>query len=207
MNYLELVNDFLIETDFDNQLATVAEQQDDALKATKWIADAWVQIQRSDRWSFMWYPLTITTEVGVSQYEIPQFDFDESSFRNDTTQTRMAQVGLESIRYNIAEGSPRYVALYPNRTVKFAPTPVSIENVGVDSWDEPVVLTDDYDVPAMDPSFHKAIVWIAISNYAREQGNEWSGLYQVANREFAQIYSTMQNRYLAKLERKVPLIK
>ena len=43
MNYLQLVNDFMIETDMDDQIVTVTGQIDDGLKATIWIRDAWLQ--------------------------------------------------------------------------------------------------------------------------------------------------------------------
>ena len=159
MNYLQLVNDFMIETDMDDQIVTVTGQIDDGLKATIWIRDAWLQIQRNEKWEWLWYEGTLTTVASQSTYvytDITTDDLDRSSLRLPAESKYIHEYGIEAIRFDTATGSP-------------------------------------------------SIVWLAISNYAREQGAEWAGLYVTANREYNQIYSTMTNRYMPRMEPKVGL--
>jgi hypothetical protein len=217
MNYLQLVNDFMIETDMDDQIVTVTGQIDDGLKATIWIRDAWTQIQRNEKWDFMFREGFLPTIIGQDSYDISTIQYnnypndtigsvDINSFRNEATKTRMSQAYAESLRWQTGTGSPTRVALSRDATyVIVAPVPVVVEALTMDTWSSPIVLTLDTDTPTLAPEFHKAIVWVAISNYAREQGAEWNGLYLAANREFNQIYSTMTNRYMPRMFPKVGL--
>mgnify|MGYP003633819842 FL=1 len=208
MNYLQLVNDFMIETDMDDQIVTVTGQIDDGLKATIWIRDAWLQIQRNEKWEWLWYEGTLTTVASQSTYvytDITTDDLDRSSLRLPAESKYIHEYGIEAIRFDTATGSPSKVAYLPNRSLVFSPIPDAVYTITADCYSKPVTLTLDTDVPALDTQFHKAIVWLAISNYAREQGAEWAGLYVTANREYNQIYSTMTNRYMPRMEPKVGL--
>ena len=208
MNYLQLVNDFMIETDMDDQIVTVTGQIDDGLKATIWIRDAWLQIQRNEKWDFLWYEGTLTTVASQSTYAastITTGDMDKEVLRLPAESKYIHQYDIEAIRFSTATGSPSKVAYLPDGSLVFSPIPDAVYSITGDCYAAPVTLTLDTDVPSMDSQFHKAIVWLAISNYAREQGADWQGLYVVANREFNQMYSTITNRYMPRMEPKVGL--
>jgi len=210
MNYLQLVNDFMIETDMDDQIVTVTGQIDDGLKATIWIRDAWLQIQRREKWEFLWYEGTMTTVASQSTY--PKSDLttgrvNRDSLRLPATKSYVHAYSINSFRFSTDTGIPTKVAYLPNESMVLNPIPDAAYVITADCYAKPVTLMNDTDTPSMDEDFHKAIVWIAISNYAREQGAEWAGLYTVANREFNQIYSTMTNRYMPDMQPKVGLIK
>ena len=219
MNYLELVNDFLIETDYSDQVASLSNLQDDELRASVWVRDAWIQIQRQERWSFMSREgslITIPTQdtyllsdIGYSGGSLSTVGFlDHNSFRNETTETRMIRVNFESLRWQKTVGSPKRVAVDPNciSEIKLSPIPNTVQLVTMDTWYTPIVLVADADVPLLPVQYHKAIVWLAISNYAREQGAEWRGLRQAAQQEYNQMYHNITNAYLPIMGPKVGLV-
>lgn len=214
MNYLELTNDFLIETDYSDQVTTVVGLADDELRASIWIRDAWTQIQRQERWSFMAFPATIATVVSQETYQASDFTYASGShslgfmstnFRNNTAETLLIGVSVESLRWSTATGSASKFAINPDRSVKIGPIPTAIESLEMDTWVAPIILAADTDTPAMASQFHKAIVWLAIANYAREQGGEWNGLRQAAHIEYNNVYTSISNAYLPTMGRKVGL--
>ena len=213
MNYRDLVNDFLIESSMDDQIATVEGQQDDALRATRWVRDAWVQIQRSERWAFMWQEGSFTTAEGKASYSLveQQRDLgskaDITSYRIPESKKYLRHVDLNAIRFSETTGEPVRVARSPDESIRFSPVPDAAYTITCDSWCAPVFLTDDLDVPDLAPQWHKAIVWLALANYAREQGKEWQGLYQSATRDFNHVYADMLRFYLPEMKPTDPLVR
>ena len=220
MNYRDLVNDFLIESSMDDQIATVEGQQDDALKATRWVRDAWVQIQRAERWSFMWEELVIDTFGGKASYSLAEqkrsratvgrdlgSKVDITSLRIPASKKYLRHVDLNAIRFSETTGEPVRVARSPDESIRFSPVPDAAYTITCDSWCAPVFLTDDLDTPALAPQWHKAIVWMALANYAREQGKEWQGLYTSATREFNHVYADMLRFYLPEMKPTEPLVR
>lgn len=218
MNYLELVNDFLLETDYSDQVASLTNLQDDEQRAAVWVRDAWTQIQRQERWSFMSREGSLPTVIGKDEYSLYDIDYplfttqfvqrvDPLSFRNEDTESRLIVVNYESLRWQDTTGSVTRIGLNENnRTVKLSPVPSKVETITMDTWHEPIILTLDTDTPSMAPSFHKAIVWLAVANYAREQGGEWRGLRQAAHQEYNQMYHNLTNAYLPLMGPKVGLL-
>jgi hypothetical protein len=219
MNYLELVNDFLIETDYSDQVASLSNLQDDELRASVWVRDAWIQIQRQERWSFMSREgslITIPTQdtyllsdIGYAGGSLDTVAFlDNNSFRNESTETRMIRVNFESLRWQKTVGAPSRVAVDPNCSaeIKLSPIPDTVQLVTMNTWYTPIVLVVDADVPLLPVQYHKAIVWLAISNYAREQGAEWNGLRKAAQQEYNQMYHNITNAYLPIMGPKVGLV-
>lgn len=213
MNYRDLVNDFLIESSMDDQIVTVEGQQDDALKATRWVRDAWVQIQRAERWSFMWKEGSFNTQKGKASYNLLEQQralgskAEITSYRIPASRKFLRHIELNAIRFSETVGEPVRVAMAPDESIRFSPVPDGVYEVNCDSWVAPVFLTDDLDTPALAPQWHKAIVWRALSNYAREQGREWDGLYQASTREFNHMYSDMTRFYLPEMQPTVPLVR
>tara|TARA_R110000765_G_scaffold394061_1_gene487514 strand:- start:558 stop:1220 length:663 start_codon:yes stop_codon:yes gene_type:complete len=219
MNYLELVNDFLVETDYSDQVASLTNLQEDELRASIWVRDAWLQIQRQERWSFMSREgslITIPTQetyllsdIGYSGGSLDTVGFlDTDSFRNESTETRMIRVSFEALRWQKAVGSPKRVAVDPNCSseIRLSPIPDTLQLITMNTWYTPIILLQDTDVPLLPVQYHKAIVWLAISNYAREQGGEWRGLRMAAHQEYNQMYHNLSNYYLPTMGPKVGIL-
>ena len=212
MNFKQLVNDFLVETQMDDPVATVLGQTDDAAQAVQWVSDAWTQVQRAERWDFLWNRAYFTTTAGKSEYTPIEQNrgvgskIDITTFRNGNNGTHLAPMDYHRLAVPSRSGSPSMVALLPNDSVVFNATPTEPATYYYEYWATPAVLTDDLDTPTAPAQFHKAIVWLAVTNYAREQGAEWNGLYTAATRDFNAVYSDMQRFYLPQMLPKVPLI-
>ena len=216
MNYLELVNDFLIETDYSDQVISVLGLQDDELRAASWVRDSWIHIQRQERWSFMAREGTLTTVDGKSDYTLDDITYPSGSdtanrvsnqhVRNETSERYLRQVGRLSLRWQKETGSVSSFAINPDRSIVLGPIPLGVQVLKMDTWTNPVELALNTDVPSLPPQYHKAIVWLAISNYAREQGGEWNGLRQAAHQEYNQMYANLSNDYLPIMEPKRGLV-
>jgi len=216
MNYLELVNDMLIETDYSDQITSVVGLSDDELRAANWVRDAWVQIQRQEYWSFMEVEGTLVTTIGQDTYSKADIVYggtgtvdriDLGSFRNDTAQYYMPLRSTSRQRWQTDTGSARYVSVNPNETFVISPIPSVVETITMNTWSQPVELAANDDTPTLNPKYHKAIVWLAIANYAREQGGEWNGLRQAALQEYRIMNLNMSNDYLPRMDRKVGLLR
>lgn len=213
MNYLQLTNDFLIETQAEDEVATLASIQDDVQQAAVWIRDAWTEIQRKQRWNFRWAVASFDTEVGKRLYTLSDMglssgdEVDLSRFYRTTEGTWLSRFYWRDSVGDSSTGTPIRVGQRPDNTVVLDPIPDEVLSYTFEYFSAPQILSEDGDTPAIDEAFHKAIVWKAIQNYAREQGNEWRGLYEAADREFSDMYGVMLNRYLPEMIEKVPLVR
>ena len=210
MNYLQLTNDFLIETQMDDTVQTLTSLQDDVEQAAVWVRDAWLEIQSNRLWKFRWAVDVFPTEAGKRIYTLADIErvagdqlvLDQMTLLNGTI-----PLDVFNWRNSIGDystGTPMRVGQRPDEAIVVDPIPDGIHNIVYEYYTAPQILIADDDEPRMDPSFHKAIVWKAIENYAREQGNEWKGLYQAAQRSYNSIYQVLLNRYLGTMT-KVPL--
>lgn len=213
MDYLQLTNDFLIESQMEDQVSTLTSVADDVEQASVWIRDAWIEIQRKRTdWSFRWavdvFPTTAAKRVyTVSEMgrnagdviDIGQVYILDGTQKLDPFDWRLA-IG------DYSTGAPERVGQRPDRALVLDPIPNAVMNVVIEYYAAPQVLVADDNEPIVDPSYHKAIVWKALQNYAREQGNEWRGLYQAASAEFNSIFADMLNQYGPKFHGRVPLI-
>lgn len=202
MNYLQLVNDFLVETEMDDQQTTVTGLLDDPLRATIWVRDAWLQIQRSRQdWTFRWAEGTFNTVASQREYTPAQAGMvagdimDLSTLTIPAEKSRLVIAGYKQFQFGDTEGMPTYVSRKPNNTIGLYNIPNAIYTINYDYYMNPVTLVDNTDTPTLDPAYHKAITWLAVKNYAREQGNEWRGLYQAATTEYVQINHNMVNAF------------
>lgn len=203
MNYLQLVNDFLIETQMEDSVPTLTSLRDDTEQASVWIRDAWLEIQRSrSDWSFRWAVGVFATSSAKRIYSLAdmglvagdKIDLGQVYMLNGTHLLR--NFNWRETIGSFMQGVPERVGRRPDGALVFDPIPNDAYNVVIEFAAAPRVLQADTDEPTIDPAFHKAIVWKAIVNYAREQGNEWRGLYQAANREYNAIYGVMLNEFL-----------
>lgn len=211
MNYLQLVNDFMVETGMEDELTTTVGQIDDAKKATVWIRDAWTEIQRSRRWSFRWAEGSFNTSSAQKAYTqtqqgmTPGDDLDCASLKITAEKKRLVEVPSATLEFFDNDGMPGHFGIQPNESMILHPIPDATYAISYAYWSAPVVLTADTDTPSISQEWHKAIVWKAIANYAREQGREWDGLYRSANAEYNLINSNMLLKFLPKYLGKRPL--
>lgn len=211
MNYLQLTNDFLIETQMEDTVQTLASIQDDVEQASVWVRDAWLEIQRNRQWSFRWavdvFP-TVAAQRIYTLADIGRVVGDDIVLSEVYLLNGTLPLDVFNWRDSIGDystGTPRRVGRRPDDALVLDPIPDAVQNIVYEYYSAPQVLIADDDEPGMDPSFHKAIVWKALENYAREQGNEWRGLYQASVRSYNSIYTGMLNKYLPAFQGKVPL--
>lgn len=211
MNYLQLINDFIAETQMEDPIQTVGTVFDDTEQAAVWVRDAWVEIQRSREWSFRWAEGFFETVPGQSTYTLAEQnlvsgdEIDLNTVRLALTCGRLWLRPYAALRYADGSGIPSQFAKRPDESLRFHATPDANYLIEFEYFRAPVVLTADTDTPHMQPAYHKAIVWKALENYAREQGNEWRGLYETSIRNYNAIYSLLLNRFLPEMGRPVPL--
>lgn len=212
MNYLQLTNDFLIETQMEDTVPTLSSLRDDVEQAAVWIRDAWIEIQRNRTdWSFRWAVGVFPTEVGKRIYTLSDLGLvggdrvvRDRLYLLNGTQLLGAYDWRESIG-KYATGTPVRVGYRPDFALVLDPIPDAVMNITFEYNSAPQILLADTDEPTIDPSFHKAIVWKAVENYAREQGNEWRGLYQAAIRSYNSIYQAMLIQHLPAMGDTPPL--
>lgn len=201
MNKLQLVNDYLMETGAGDPVGSVVNQTDEYLQAVTWIADAWVEIQRNRLWRSRWAEGTFTTTIGKNKYTLADLgltsgvtiDLKTLYTANSTRPlVETAYTGMRGLlRATTTPATPNRVSLAPDDALILHPTPDAAVVFTYEYFVAPVVLTADLDTPNFPAEYHKAIVWKAVENYAREQGKEWSALYQAAIRNFNAIYNQM----------------
>lgn len=211
MNYLELVNDFMVETGMEDPITAIAGQIDDGLKAATWIKDAWLQIQRAEDWSFRWAEDSFNTVASQAGYTLAQQGLtagdkiDRTSLKIVADSHRLNYVNYVDLEFETTEGKPARFGIKPDRSLLLNAIPDAVYQIDFAYHAAAVTLSADADTPSMDAEYHKAIVWLAVRNYAREQGKEWIGLYRSSNSDFNQIYSDMLNTFLPQWEGKIPL--
>ena len=203
MDYLQLVNDFLIETGMEDEVATVDAAIDDVKKATVWVRDGWLEIQRQhSTWDFRWAEGSFNTVAAQQTYTLADANLVQGddlfleSLRIDSEESNLELTPIDDFRYKTDTGAPSKYDRRPNGSMVLYRIPDATYTIQYEYAVAPVVLVADSDTPAMDPAWHKAIVWLAITNYAREQGKEWQGLYLTASREYTRIHTEMTNAML-----------
>lgn len=208
MNYLQLTNDFLIETQMDDTVQTLTSLQDDVEQAATWIRDAWLEIQRNRNWKFRWAVDVFPTVAGKRIYtleDIGRVAGDDIDLKNLTLLNGTVPLTQFNWRDSIGDystGTPMRVGERPDEALVIDPIPDAVHNIVYEYFTAPQILIADDDEPRMDPSFHKAIVWRAVQAYAREQGNEWRGLHREAKDAYKEIYAAMLNRYLPQMTKR-----
>lgn len=199
MNFLQLTNDYIVESGACEQVGSVVNQEDEQAQAVIWVRDSWIEIQRNRLWRFRWAEDSLATVASQDTYTLTGMvrsaddDIDLDSFTVEGYVTPLLHASYDWIKHKqrvspTLEGRPLYVAQRPDDSIVLYPTPDAIYTLNYEYYKAPVELLTDTDSPTLNPKFHKAIVWKAVEQYAREQGKEWSGLYQAAIRNFNSVY-------------------
>ena len=214
MNKLQLVNDFIIESGIDDEIGSTIGQTGELAQAVKWVEDAWLVIQRSRRWAYRWAEGSFNTVADQSIHTLSdqgRVIGDEviigSFWATSPTTGQRYQLqptdfsAMKVLRGSASTGAPRRISILPDKTIEFSPTPDGIYALDFEYFATPSLLTADLDVPELQEEFHKAIVWKALEQYAREQGKEWTGLYQAAIRNYNAIFSQMLDSFTSEFKK------
>lgn len=215
MNLLQLVNDFLLESGEGDPIGSVNEQAGDYAQAVVWIRDAWTEIQRNRYWSFRWAEGSFLITPGQLSYSLTDMGLNPGDEIKKNTlyiskspapsppdlylggYTKLRETHFTSIQKKLRQGysnpteTPEFIAQFPDGTYRLFPAPITQREITFEYYKAPSFLIDDLDTPNIKPEFHKAIVWKALEQYAREEGKEWNALYQAAIRNYNAIYSKM----------------
>jgi hypothetical protein len=200
MNFLQLTNDFIVESGACEPVGSVVNQFDEQAQAVIWVRDAWIEIQRNRLWRFRWAEDSFSTVLDQTDYTLTNLvrsaddDINLNSFTLSSATQPLTEVPYPYIKARLRafpdySGMPKYVAQRPDDTIVVYPPPDGVYTLDYEYFKAPVELTDDTDSPTLNPKFHKVIVWKALEQYAREQGKEWAGLYQAAIRNYNSVYS------------------
>lgn len=188
MNYLELVNDLMIEAGVAGQSVTTIQGtlplEIQQLKIA--VRDSWIEIQnKPNYWGFHFVSASMVVPLNASVLNPPEFsqvaDWELDSFRiADAGKTRK---DAERLRFRdflwfrdhegadiTRTGRPQSITVDPNtESLIIAPPSDQIRTLFYDYWRTPQELTLDGDVPIMPKRFHKLIVGKALKRHAQSE--------------------------------------
>ena len=163
-----------------------------------------MEIQRSRLWSFRWSEGFIDTNLDRAEYALADVGLAlDTVILEDTVKIKdsygayipLTWTAYKTVRMNHREspssGVPSQIAQKPNGGLILYPTPDAIYELVFDMYLAPTPLVLSSDVPALPTAYQYAIVWKALENYSRDEGNEWKGLYQSSIRNYNAVYSQM----------------
>lgn len=179
MNRLQLVQRLFSECDVNDTVpATTISQTGEAADMVNWIDAAWTLIQSQFKWAFLWEQptLTVLSGTGVLAQTIPPHRYERES-------CRFLVANGQRLRYiPWAAFDERYPAIdltstsAPN-TWSIRPDNAFVVNalVAADTafvlqrYKNPIAMTADTDIPALDVEHHVMIVWRAMMYYAQHE--------------------------------------
>lgn len=178
MNFLALVQKAWRESGQSGDIPSVDSAMGLQLRFVNWVRDAWVEIQRdSDEWVFMKLMATFSTISGQESYTKGALSL--STLKKPLAVfisidglwqplSLMVSPGSssESLRLNKSASRPG-VCYYSNGVFSFDTIPDQDYQIKVYYVRSEQELTANTDTPIVDESYHRAIVWKAIEQYAR----------------------------------------
>lgn len=207
MDYLQLVNRLIQETDMGDAIGSVKDQEGDYRLAVGWIQDAWTSIQRNryEAWEFMRSVGSKELEPGKSFYTWSEMGTEVGRLRGDIlelTASGGAPSGVriyastDSVGQHFAhQGRPMGCAM-SSEGVHFVPTPDSAYTAKFRYLKKFQILREDNDIPTLPEEYQMAIVWKAMVDYARFEGNEWRVLRSDAKDSLSEVYQSMLNQLI-----------
>lgn len=162
--------------------ASVTDQNGILQRIVTWVADADYMIQSAYAdWNFLWAQWAETTIVSTANYVAPSDlgSWDTESFYLDYTtshSTPLKLVGYPDWRAKYRNGSqtaskPNQVTILPDRSVTLSPTPDGAYALTADYHTLPTRLTANTDTSAIPERFERAIIALAKTKFAEEEGS------------------------------------
>lgn len=203
MNYLQLVNDFVMESSLCAPLVSVTNRINNELKAVTWVRDAWLEIQRMRLWNFMFtegsYLIGTNDKFSPSDFnEEADLTYVPSSFQvnysgTPSSLTKKSFNELRSLqRTNPKTGRPSYYAISPAKEIVIYPASDDANClIYFDYYGSPKSLSVAEDSPSLPSAYHKMIVYKALEFYAEDEGGDAVTLYQQKKRSFGTMYDRL----------------
>lgn len=210
MTYLQLCKKLRQEASVSGEgPATTINQTGEMKRLISWIDDAYEEIQNMRRdWFFLTKDFSFALTNNVSTYPASTvsdlMNWKSNSFRVYQTsvgiidELRITHMDYETYFRDAREygsvstvtGRPIEFSIKPDKSAAFFPIPDSTGyTVRGRYYAKPDVLSGDADTPIFPEQFHKAIVWKALSYYAKYESAQ--ELLAQAEQNFATVYSKL----------------
>lgn len=187
MTYLELVRLLMQEAAVNTTpsgLTTVVDQSGELARVVEWVRDAWLDIQGTKKWTFLWEQADIVIPAGFNALagDLPASRWDRfTTYRIDPVSGQLRDLDYVpwqrfSLEYRIlgnADSMTAWTVRPDNAFVVNAPAGANT-TFNVQRYRNPQNLAADADEPLLPEDLHKLIVFHALVKYAGydEAGNQ-----------------------------------
>lgn len=179
--FLTLCNRVRQECSVAGTMASVTDQTGIFQRIVTWVADSDYLIQSAfSDWDFLWSAYSTTTTPTVAQYSPPtdigtwvkdSFFLDFSAAGN----RRLSYVDYDTYRAVYRNGiqtqsKPTVFTIQPDRSIVVYPVPEEAYSLSADYYRIPTRLSGNTDTSAVPERFEQAIIALARTKYAEEEG-------------------------------------
>lgn len=187
MNYVDLVNDLMIESAASGRTLTTVQDLPlgELSRLKKWVRDSWLDIQRKHvDWRFLFVQSTHTVPINASVIEPTEYlagqvaEWKINTFR--IAEAGKARKDSQVLPYYdyfywrehdgldvTVPGTPVSFTIHPTtEALHIAPASDAPRILFYDYWRTPQELVDDDDIPIIPARYHPLIVFWALKKYA-----------------------------------------
>lgn len=204
-SYLQLCQRVRQECSIAGTFASVTDQTGIALRIVTWVADSDYLIQSAYAdWSFLWSQFTTPTIANVTTYTAPSDlgAWDLDSVYLDATLGNYAHlkwVNYDQYRSYYRNGvqstnKPSHYSILPNNNLVLHPTPDAVYTLTADYYRIPTRLATNSDTSEIPERFEQAIIALARSKFAEEEGSPV--MLQNALQEYGFWFEEMKKHHL-----------
>ncbi len=181
-SYLELCQRVRQECSIPGTMASVASQTGIFQRIVTWVADSDALIQSAFAdWSFLWAQHSTPTIPNTDTYNAPSdlgaWDLDSFHLDSTTAQhTRLKYIDYAEYRDRYRNGvqtpnRPFRITVLPNNHLVVNPVPDDVYTLTADYYRIPTRLAANTDTSAIPERFEQAIIALARSKFAEEEGS------------------------------------
>ena len=205
MNYLGLVNSFIVESGLTDTVQSVESGiTDDVAQVAHWINVAWKEFQVNRLWDFRWAEGSFTTIDGKTSYSEADLGIGDgaviipdSFYSIDRKVPTVPYLKLRDSRRGVSHPDGTAVALTAlrgNDAIELYPAPDAGIVVEYDYYKSPQKLVLNTDTPeGLPSSFHMIIVHAALHRYGADiGGNDGQNTYNA----HGGLYAALKNNYI-----------
>lgn len=188
-------------------IQTVANQTRKAGMFVDWVAEAWIQLQQMQPWSFMRTSTTIPIVAGTRVYAMTDLSItnlkewckssDAAAYltlKIGDNYTRVRELERQDFIDRFERGAietrqPAYFCMTENYEIALDAIPIADGTLTGYYWRTASTLVNDDDEPGMNEDWHNAIVGLALKEYA--EYDEAPSVMTKGRRIFASAYERM----------------
>ncbi len=181
--FLELCNKVRQECKIPGTMVSTAGQTGIFLDVVTWTADAdgIIQTKWFD-WNFLWKQWSTPTIASTANYVAPTDlnQWDKESIFLDYSTATFTQ--LKDFKYKdwrkgqrngaLVNNRPSYFIRMPNKSLTLSPVPDDVYSLSADYFKQPVRMSANADTSDIPAQFEQAIIELAKSFYAEDQGSQ-----------------------------------